>query len=276
MLHSKSEAAWLLSCEKLFRDYSPIYFWTFTFSEVLNDWIYPRRWQGFVHDLVWTIYGGRLAGLRVLEVHKDHGLHYHALLNRRLYVRLARKIGHRYGIGRIHVMKADIGAAAYLSKYLDKDRFTTATRIARWHSVGSFNAIHKNDIEVISPFNSAVQEAIEASPTKRLTYATYCQLYVQHYDLLCPQNTRSGLLHPLTIGPDPKSLSPSELDAIWPEFPEPELNTSTDASSPSPIFLGNDLSKSKNLETGASPTPTAKSYSLNPLRIFTPTHPVSI
>jgi len=163
-----------------------LYFWTFTFREVLPDWHYPYRWQKFIRELVHGIYGGNVAGLRVIEPHQEHGLHYHALLNKRIWVRIVRRIAYKYGIGRVQVSKGpvDIDTADYLGKYLDKKRFGTLTRIARWHSVGNFKAIHKNNIEVISPFNAVVREHLEAKKG-RLSQAQYQQLYLEHNDL-CP------------------------------------------------------------------------------------------
>lgn len=218
MLVSRTAAAWHLSCQKLFDEYSPIYFWTFTFKETLPDWWYPYRWHSFTRELVWGIYGGTLAGLRVIECHAEHGLHYHALLNRRIWVGLVRAIGRRYGIGRIHVRKraADIGAADYLAKYLDKDRFPTATRISRWHSVGIFQSVRVGNLTVQSHLNNAIAEAQEAKGEQRLTYAEYHRLKLEHYDLIQNRNAAPRYA-PLPVA-EP-TLTPDELDTIWPAEP---------------------------------------------------------
>lgn len=265
MLYSRTEAAWLLSCRKLFRDYSPIYFWTFTFTEVLNDWVYPVRWERFTHDLVWKIYGGRLAGLRVIEIHKDHGLHYHALLNKRVWVRIVRRIGKRYGIGRVSVAKADWGSATYLAKYLDKKRFTTTTRIARWHSVGMFEAVHKNDIEVISPLNMRIREAQEAAGEARLPLGTYQRIRLEHYDLICENEKLPSLTHPRSglTSSDPQ-LSLSEMDTVWPELAEHDSKNSGAHNSPPSSSLDGATSPSTNSANGATGTRNHKIYYLKP------------
>lgn len=203
-----------MNCHKLFQEYKRVYFWTFTFTNVLQYWEYPYRWQGYVHDLVWKVYGGNIGGLRVIECHKDHGLHYHALLNRRLYIRLALQIGKRHGIGRISVSECDLGAAIYLAKYLDKDRFWSPVRLARWHAVGNFEPVRKNDIVINSPFNATLRLYMRRRGLRRISNETYNQIFREYYDLCPPYLLHDQVPTGPVLTPEP-TLTPQQLDAVW-------------------------------------------------------------
>jgi hypothetical protein len=157
-MKTKSAVAFILSAEKLFEVEDKLYFWTFTFVDVLNDWDYSRTWGAFIKALC-NLYGGTLRGLKVVEFHKRHGAHYHALVNKRIYAGRVRRLASRYGIGRVHVKMADGGATEYLSKYLGKDfkrRNQAFARMCRWGTIGAFSGTRIRDLEVISNFNRAV------------------------------------------------------------------------------------------------------------------------
>ena len=157
-MKTKSAVAFLLSAEKLFEVEEKLYFWTFTFRDVLNDWDYSRTWGAFIKALT-NMYGGTLRGLKVVEFHKRHGAHYHALLNKRICVGLTRRVASRYGIGRVHVKQADGGATEYLSKYLGKEfkrQNPAFARMSRWGMIGTFRGTRIRDLEVTSNFSRAV------------------------------------------------------------------------------------------------------------------------
>lgn len=158
---TKSEAAFRLSAEILFEESAPIYFWTFTFEDVYHHWEYPGAWRRFVRDIA-DLYAGALRGLRVIEPHVEHGLHYHALLNERVYVGLVRRIGKRYGIGRVQVERANRGSIDYLAGYLSKE-FGRQRPLhvggARWGGVGGFAPVRVRDVEVQSPQMEAIKVA---------------------------------------------------------------------------------------------------------------------
>jgi len=153
---NRSQAAWLLSCERLFGTGKPVYFWTFTFVDVLDEWEYGKRFKLFFQALE-SVHGGRgcsgIRGLRVIEPHVNHGLHYHALLTKRLSVHIVRRVGARFGIGRVFVKRCNKGAALYLSKYLGK-RKEFATRIRTWGAVGGFLACKVANVEKTSPYHT--------------------------------------------------------------------------------------------------------------------------
>ncbi|MES2439899.1 MAG: hypothetical protein V4584_12555 [Verrucomicrobiota bacterium] len=73
---TKSEAAFLLSCDRLAKQ-GRLYFWTFTFAEVLDLVDTRKRWNHLLTLLRrrWP----EACGLRIFELHKEHGLHVHLL-----------------------------------------------------------------------------------------------------------------------------------------------------------------------------------------------------
>lgn len=120
-----------------------IYFWTFTFKKVHPDWYYPKAWYALQHSLG-RFHQGFVQGLRVVEAHSEHGLHYHALIGQRLNVHIVRRIASRYGFGRVHVKRCDSGAAFYLAKYLTPRDKLFGPR--RWGCIGGFKGVRKNSI----------------------------------------------------------------------------------------------------------------------------------
>lgn len=154
-MYSKTQAAFILSGLKLFDAFPRIYFWTFTFVDVSPDWWYPAAWNAFSKDLQ-NWFGFQVVGLRVLEIHPaeySHGLHYHALLNKRVSVHVVRHIGKKYGFGRIEVEQADRGSVYYLSKYLAKNTGRLAPGMRRWGTIGGFRQVKKSSIIIDSAFH---------------------------------------------------------------------------------------------------------------------------
>ena len=161
MFYTKSKAAFLLSAERLFSFGENVYLWTFTFDDVYDDCQYAYLWHGF-SLAIGGLYGGYLAGLRVVEVHPggrlglgSHGLHYHLLVNRRLNVHMVARLGKRWHIGWIHVVKRkiDYGSALYLAKYMSKGRREDNLRgIRRWACMWMLRGVKKNEVRVESPY----------------------------------------------------------------------------------------------------------------------------
>lgn len=169
----RTEAAFFLSGQRLFAESESVYFWTFTFSEVMPDWYYSGTWQKFIGALC-RFYGGTLRGLKVVELHKDHGIHYHALLNKRIWVGQVRRLAKQFGMGAVvHVKKADLGAVGYLQKYLSKD-FCGANRlhsaVSRWGAIGGFKPCRVRDLEVDSVFHRKMKRAQQLTGLKQLPW----------------------------------------------------------------------------------------------------------
>ncbi|SDU18212.1 hypothetical protein SAMN05444156_2455 [Verrucomicrobium sp. GAS474] len=183
---NKSLVAFQLTCDKLFARYEVLYFWTFTFKEAMPDWYYSRTWNRF-----WVDFTGHfpdlIRGVKVAEHHKTHGLHYHAILNQRLPVGLVRRIGSKYGIGRVHVMKCDKGAVGYLEKYLGKQHwkdFHAGCR--RWSPVGTWDHTKVSDIVVESDFTRQLAFETRGKKIDYRTYRGYRQNYMAFGDIQGP------------------------------------------------------------------------------------------
>src|ERR1039458_3082986 len=89
---TKTRAAFELTAERLFDGGNDVYFWTFTFSVIHSDWDGSALFREFLNHLRMVL-GGDWGGVRVVELHKEHGVHYHALVNRRLAVDIVRRVG---------------------------------------------------------------------------------------------------------------------------------------------------------------------------------------
>lgn len=151
---NRSQAAFILSSEKMFENCNQVYFWTFTFKDVLCDWEASKAWHCFWMDFTSQM-GRRFWGLRVAEYHESHGVHFHVLLNRRVWAPEMRRIASRYGFGRINVKtrykdaegkwrKVDKGAGKYLAKYLGKGK---SMKIRKWAAIGKGWAIRSSDVK---------------------------------------------------------------------------------------------------------------------------------
>lgn len=153
---TKSKAAFLMSAQALFGLGRRVYFWTFTFKNTYPDWWYPAAWRKFALA-VYNLYGGDVCGLRVIEAHKEHGLHYHLLVNRRMSIHLIRRIATPLGIFWIHVSKRAVpfAAALYVSKYVTKYGPKLHEGIHRWNTFGAFQAVKKNSVIIDSPYMRA-------------------------------------------------------------------------------------------------------------------------
>jgi len=157
---NRSQAAFVLSCERLFSLKKPVYFWTFTFVETLDEWEYGKRWHDYLKALsrAHGMEESCMTGLRVIEPHEgnkfgeSHGLHYHCLWTKRLSVHIARRVGRRFGVGRVAVERADRGAIFYLVPYLGKSK-KFATRIRTWAATGGFLACKVGNVVKESPYH---------------------------------------------------------------------------------------------------------------------------
>lgn len=155
---TKSEVAFRFTAANLFDDCSEVFFWTFTFKEVMADWYYSNTFCAFLRELQ-DVHAGTIQGLKVLELHRDHGIHFHCLLSERVSVHVVRRLGLRYGIGRVHVKRADRGSIDYLSKYISK-QFKQANKlfagVSRWGTIGPIRKCRVSDVEVSSPYHDAL------------------------------------------------------------------------------------------------------------------------
>lgn len=124
-------------------------------------------------------YGGGLRGVRVIECHKEHGVHYHALVNQRIPVWLVRRWAKRCGIGRVQVKKANSGSIDYLAKYLSKQwqqengSFKGQTR---WGTIGGFRGVKVRDVEVCSRYMDRLEIAKDVLNVRKVPFLLAAQL----------------------------------------------------------------------------------------------------
>src|ERR1022692_4772946 len=123
---NKTACAFQFSVEKLARQSEKLYFWTLTFKSVPIDDLHAMEDWNLLHNrLMWYFRG--IQGLRVAELHKSHGIHFHLIVNRRIPLDRMRKVCHGTGhiignnryldFGRMSVSKCNADVSKYLSKY---------------------------------------------------------------------------------------------------------------------------------------------------------------
>src|SRR5213079_149113 len=96
----KSRSAFEFTVRKMLRQSPKVYFWTFTFREVHSLKTAMQLWNQFLTLLKRNL---RFRGVRVLELHEEHGCHFHVITNRRFPIRRILSMCERYGFGRIDV-----------------------------------------------------------------------------------------------------------------------------------------------------------------------------
>jgi len=129
---TKSKAAFLFASQTLGKE--RLYLWTFTFKELLAVKETRKRWNHLLTLLLreWP----NLQGLRVFELHEEHGLHVHLVTNQFIDVNHARELASQAGWGRIHVTPMPSEHSGYLAKYLSKERPECLYRWRLWAGLG--------------------------------------------------------------------------------------------------------------------------------------------
>jgi hypothetical protein len=129
---TKSKAAFLFASQTLGKQ--RLFLWTFTFRELLAVRETRKRWNHLLTLLLreWP----SLQGLRVFELHQEHGLHVHLVTNQFIDVNRARELATQAGWGRIHVTPMPSEHSGYLAKYLSKDRPECLYRWRLWAGFG--------------------------------------------------------------------------------------------------------------------------------------------
>jgi hypothetical protein len=130
---TKSKAAFLFASQTLGKQ--RLYLWTFTFKELLAVKETRKRWNHLLTLLLreWP----NLQGLRVFELHQEHGLHVHLVTNQFIEVNRARELAAQAGWGRIHVTPMPSEHSGYLAKYLSKERPECLARWRLWAGFGN-------------------------------------------------------------------------------------------------------------------------------------------
>jgi hypothetical protein len=134
----------------MLRQNRKLYFWTFTLREVHSLTEAMRLWNQFLTLLKRKV---QFRGVRVLELHEEHGCHFHVITNKRFPIEEILPLGKRYGFGRTNVKRVtDPGqAVSYLCKYLSKPRARCLRRARLWSAFGKIERTRVRDILVDTP-----------------------------------------------------------------------------------------------------------------------------
>jgi hypothetical protein len=152
----KSRSAFEFTVRKMLRQNPKLYFWTFTFREVHSQKNAMRLWNQFL-TLLKRKLGFR--GVRVLELHEEHGCHFHVITNQRFPIRKILMFAARYGFGRLNVKPVqDPGTAiAYLCKYLSKPRPGCLKRARLWSAFGKIERTRVKDVLTDTPMTRLIR-----------------------------------------------------------------------------------------------------------------------
>ncbi|HEX4139655.1 MAG TPA: hypothetical protein VHY09_04860 [Candidatus Methylacidiphilales bacterium] len=162
---SKSKAAFEFSAKRLGKE--KLYFWTFTFAEVLAVKSTRKKWN-YLLTLLRRRYP-KLCGLRAFELHEEHGLHVHLVTNGWIDVNEARVMAVKAGWGRIHVKRIPAEKALYMGKYLSKeDRAPCLKGWRLWAAFGAWESTKVKDVKLDSEFSTIIRELIATKG--RLSY----------------------------------------------------------------------------------------------------------
>jgi hypothetical protein len=146
----KSRSAFEFTVRKMLRQNPELYFWTFTFREVHSLQTAMGRWNQFLTLLKRKL---EFRGVRVLELHEEHGCHFHVITNRRFPIRKILELAKRYAFGRIDVRRVTETdhAVRYLCKYLSKSRVPCLKRARLWSAFGKIERTRVKDVLVDTP-----------------------------------------------------------------------------------------------------------------------------
>ena len=146
----KSRSAFEFTVRKMLRQNRKLYFWTFTLREVHSLTEAMRMWNQFLTLLKRKV---QFRGVRVLELHEEHGCHFHVITNVRFPIREILSLGERYGFGRTNVKRVTDAAQAvsYLCKYLSKPRVRCLKRARLWSAFGKIERTRVRDVLVETP-----------------------------------------------------------------------------------------------------------------------------
>src|SRR5947208_3484228 len=146
----KSRSAFEFTVRKMLRQNPKLYFWTFTFREVYSLKTAMGLWNQFL-TLLKRKLGFR--GVRVLELHEEHGCHFHVITDQRFEIQTILEFSTRYGFGRLHVRRvADPEKAVkYLCKYLSKARPGCLRGARLWSAFGKIERTRVKDVLTDTP-----------------------------------------------------------------------------------------------------------------------------
>jgi hypothetical protein len=136
-----------------------LYFWTFTFREVHSLKTAMGGWNQFLTLLKRKL---QFRGVRVLELHDEHGCHFHVITNQRFPIRKILAFSGRYGFGRSQVQTVSDATEAvrYLCKYLSKARPGCLKRARLWSAFGKIERTRVKDILTDTPLSRILRRVM--------------------------------------------------------------------------------------------------------------------
>jgi hypothetical protein len=152
----KSRFAFEFTVRKMLRRTGRLYFWTFTFREVHSLKTGMKLWNEFLTLLKRKL---RFRGVRVLELHEDHGCHFHVITDQRFSIEKILEFSDRYGFGRLNVKRVTDSAKAirYLCKYLSKRRPGCLKRSRLWSAFGKIERTRVKDVLTDTPMTQLLR-----------------------------------------------------------------------------------------------------------------------
>jgi hypothetical protein len=155
----KSRAAFEFTVLKMARNSRKLYFWTFTYRDVHCLKTAMSLWNEFLTMMKRKF---SFRGVRVLELHEEHGAHFHVITDRRFKIKPMLDLGACYGFGRTNVKTVtDVeGSIAYLCKYLSKGRPRCLRRVRLWAAFGDVARTRVADIVSDSPMIRHLREVM--------------------------------------------------------------------------------------------------------------------
>jgi hypothetical protein len=168
----KSRSAFEFTVRKMLRQNAKLYFWTFTFREVHSLKTAMGLWNQFLTLLKRKL---NFRGVRVLELHDEHGCHFHVITNQRFPIRKMLAFSERYGFGRLHVQPVSDATRAirYLCKYLSKPRPGCLKRARLWSAFGEIERTRVKDVLSDTPLIRILRRVMgNAAPVGSIGFAT--------------------------------------------------------------------------------------------------------
>lgn len=155
----KSTTAFEFVVWKMQRNGERLYFWTFTFVEVHSIKTATGLWNQFLTLLKRKL---QFRGVRVLELHEDHGCHFHVITNKRYDILEVLEFSNRYGFGRIDVRPVfdAENAGKYLCKYLSKARPPCLKGARLWSAFGDVERTRVKDVLTDTPFTRILRQVM--------------------------------------------------------------------------------------------------------------------
>jgi hypothetical protein len=196
MLLSRTAAAFTFTAERLAKESPALFFWTFTFKNVpATDEHAMEDWAALMRRV--EHHFPECQGVRVCELHRSHGIHFHCIVNVRLPIRKLQELMRGSGLltgrnryldfGRMSVTKCDANTIDYLAKYLTKQyrRAHDFARRRRWGCIGGFKPTRCRDIEYDTIANrnrKSMFGAVKVPFDVMLMIGTYSDLWGEFAD----------------------------------------------------------------------------------------------